>query len=206
MIRYALIGTLLFLGFITIFAPASLLKLAVEKNSAAKLIDPRGTIWQGQGQLRVSNVPLGRLEWDFQATTILRGAPSYQWSLSQPAGRLNGLAGVDFSQVFIETAGNLSADSVNEWLSSYDIHLSGAFDIAPTKIVVSQADGAISSLDGQISWSGGRVRYQLSGLLHETTLPAMNAYLQINANTQAEAVVYADNTETPLLIAVQGAN
>ena len=206
MIRYALIGTLLFLGFIAVFAPASLLKRVVEQYSSGEIIDPRGTVWRGQGQLLIANIPLGTIEWGIQATSILQGVLSYQWTLSQQSWHLNGQAGADFSEVFIDAAGNLTADSVNQWLSIYDIHLTGDFDIAPTKIVLQQTDGSISHVEGQIRWSGGRVRYQLSGLLHETTLPAMNAYLKINANAEAEAVVYADNIETPLLVAVQGAN
>lgn len=206
MIRYVLIGTLLFLGFIAGFAPASLLKIAVEQYSNFEIIDPRGTVWRGQGELLVTNVPLGTIEWGVQPTSILQGALSYQWALSQQSWHLDGHAGVNFSEVLIDVTGNLSAESVNEWLRIYDIHITGDFDIAPTKVVMQQTDGSLSHVEGQVRWSGGRVRYQLSGLLHEATLPAMTAYLQVNANAEAEAVVYADNLETPLMVAVQGAN
>ena len=60
--RYLIIGSLLFLGFAIGFAPAGLLDRALSANTPADLIEPRGTLWRGQGQLITPQLALGQLD------------------------------------------------------------------------------------------------------------------------------------------------
>jgi hypothetical protein len=55
--------------------------------------------------------------------------------------------------------------------------------------------GVPRSAAGEISWSGGTVRYTLSGQSSSSTLPPLIAYL----GDGVEAVVFAQNAQTPLI-------
>lgn len=204
MIRYVLVGLVLFIGFAVSFAPATLLKPLIENNTQARLSALRGSVWQGQAQLQVKQIALGQLDWDLQIASILQASPRYNWSLDRQGWQLTGIAGADFNNLRITANGAVQASAVNEWLSAYDITLSGSFDIINLMLAADHNGAVLSQVDGQIYWSGGRVRYILSGLLSETTLPEMTAYLNLNAQGMPQAIVYAQENESPLLIASQG--
>ena len=206
MIRYAFIGLVLFIGFAVSFAPATLLKPLIEQSTQARLTALHGSLWRGQAQLQVGQIALGQLNWDLQLVTLLQASPSYTWSLDERGWRLEGVVGVDFSHANFTANGTVEVAAVNDWLSAYDISLGGSFDITDLNLIAAHSDAVLSHADGQIFWSGGRVRYILSGLLSETTLPPMTAYLNLNQQGLLEVIVYAQNNETPLVIAAQGRN
>jgi len=206
LIRYIVIGLALFLGFGLAFAPAGILARLVQANAPARVIDPQGTLWRGQGQLSLNHVPVGSITWDFDLGSLLRAAPGYRWTLEREEEQINGFTGLGFSSIDAAFQGRFNARSLNEWLRTYDIFLSGTFDIAPSSLTFSRQANHISRLDGQINWSGGLVRYTLSGLLNEATLPPMRAILRLSEQGVAEAAVYAQDQRTPLLVASLGEN
>lgn len=204
MIRYVLVGVLLFLVFAVSFAPAGLLDRVISSSTEADLVEPQGTVWQGRGQLVVGGVSLGNVVWDFVGTSLLRATPTYAWSLTQPAWQLQGTAGIGFSNAQLSAAGLIQASATNTWLRAYDISLNGDFSIAPTEATFNHRNRQITAVDGELNWSGGTVRYTLSGVLREATLPPLTAILDMNNDDLPEAVVFAEGQQTPLLIATLG--
>ncbi len=209
MVRYVLTGFVIFLVCAIIFAPAGLIDRVIDNQPGVALTDTRGTLWQGTGNISVEvnrNTQLnGTLSWDFNWLSLISLAPTYQWTLSRSDVSLSGTAGVTTSGQVMGVQGNLEAAVLNEFLAIYYIVLSGDFSISPSKILRAH-HGQITDIQGQIDWSGGRVRYTLAGILHEAQLPAMTAYLEPNASRQPAATVFAQGGSTPLIIASIGEN
>lgn len=206
MIKYLFIGLIVFLIVAISVAPAGILNRIVSQTNVAELAHSRGSVWQGQADLMVQNTPLGQLNWDFEGTSLFKLQPTYQWTLQQEHWQLAGRAGSSMDLANLEISGEIDAQAANQWLAPYDISTSGNFSVQPTMISIAHNATMPQSLDGQIDWSGGLVRYTLSGLLSEANLPPLVAYLETNPAGEPQATVYAQNNQTPLLIATIGAN
>lgn len=204
--RYFIVGLLVFLGFAIRLAPADILDRLLTTNTPAKLIRTQGTLWQGHGELLFAQTNIGKVTWHFQPSALFRAIAKYSWTLNQSEWQLAGIAGVTFSHVQFEVDGNVTQDMLNRFLQPYDIDLQGGIEISPTRLTIELETERVQELEGQIDWQGGRVRYTLSGLLRETILPPMTGYLSINDNGQPQAIVYAQNQQTPLIIASLEAN
>lgn len=199
--RYVVVGLLVFLAFGISLAPASLVGSLLSTNSQAHLIETRGSLWRGQGQLFVAQSNLGLASWVFQSSGLFRGSAAYEWTLQQNQLSLSGDAEVDFSEAMIQAEGNIDANTINDWLRPYDITIRGAVSIVPSQLKIDLNSKRINFLDGQLDWQGGLVRYTLSGLVREAVLPAMTGYLSINDQGQPQAIVYAVDEQTPLIVA-----
>ncbi len=204
MIRYLLAGVLLFLGFSVAFAPAGLLDRLLEAGGQADMTDTRGTVWQGQANLLVNGLPLGTVNWDFAATSLLQLQPGYDWRLEGDGKQLNGYSAAGFNSLQTQAQGNIDNSAVNPLLRPYDIFVSGQFVLQPTSVALQTDSSQITQLDGQIDWSGGLVRYTLSGILRESTLPPLSAFLSMSAAGSPEAIVYVSGQQTPVMIATLG--
>ena len=198
--RTILFGLLLFLGFAVLFAPAGLVRLVFEQIEGASLTHPAGTIWNGRGQIRLHDKPLGRLEWNLHPTTILQGTLSYEFTLfgtATPGGTLAQLAGtanVGFNRsLAMKMSGSVSAEFVNRYLAPYDMMISGNLNLTNAEFTLNL--GVPQSAAGQVTWSGGPVRYILSGRSFSGNLPPLVAYL----GKGPEATVFAQNGEIPLI-------
>jgi len=192
--RTLLLGILLFVGFAVAFAPAGLLRLAFDQIDGVTLTHPTGTIWHGHGQILLQESPLGTLEWDLKPSTVLRGTLSYDFALVDMGHKLTGSANVGIDGAFaLQVSGKVSADLVNRFLAPYDMMISGELSLTDAGLTVS--GGVAQSADGQIAWSGGPVRYILSGRSWTSDLPPLVAYL----GEGAEATVFEQNGQTPLI-------
>ncbi len=202
--KYLLIGLLVFLGVMVVFAPAGLIDRALEQTPALDMVDARGTVWMGQGQILSQGVTLGHLTWDFQPASLLSLSPTYAWQLNENTTRLSGTASSDGQIATITSLGQVDADYLNQWLSAYDIELTGVIDVDIETLELILDPSQLRDARGELAWSGGLVRYTLSGRLSEADLPPLTAYLQ-NESEGPQAVVYAQGNQTPLLFASQGA-
>jgi hypothetical protein len=206
MIKYLLIGLLVFLLVAISVAPAGIMNRIVSQTSMAELTHSRGSVWQGQADLLVQNNHLGQLNWDFEGTSLFQLQPTYQWSLQQAHWQLSGRAGSSLDLAHLEISGDIDAQAANQWLQPYDIRTSGQFVLQPTTISMAHNTTLPQSVEGQLDWSGGMVRYTLSGLLSEANLPPLVAYLDTNPAGDPQATVFARDDQTPLLIASVAAN
>ena len=206
MIKYVLAGLLVFVLAAIAAAPAGIVDRLVSQSDTAELTHSRGSLWRGQADLLVEDNHLGQVNWDFNVGSLFRLQPTYQWTLTQTNWQLAGLAGASFREAEINVSGDVDAQAVNQWLAPYDITTSGTFSILPTQILLPHNTPLPSAFAGQINWTGGLVRYTLSGQLSEATLPPLVAYLDMNETNEPQATVFAENDQTPLMIATLGAN
>ncbi len=203
--RYFILGILVFIAFAVAFAPARLVDRALDQVPQVDLIDPRGTLWTGLGDLVFRGVPVGRVEWQFDKTSPLALAPTYAWRLSDTAVNLEGSSGISTEAAHLEVRGQFLADFINAYAREYDIHIEGDFTVRDTAVRFDPADRTIIDLDGQIDWTGGRVRYTLGGQLRETQLPPLTAHLGVDPSGSPQAMVFEDGGKVPLMTASQGA-
>ena len=200
MLKYILVGLLVFVVCLIAFAPASLVDRALREIPDADLINPRGTLWQGEGGLVIAGANRGTVTWDLRAWSALLANPTVDWVISDTNLNLTGVVATGIKTHDLNASGSAQASVLNEWLEQYQIFLGGHFTIQPTELIVNH-DRTVQHLEGQIDWTGGAVRYTLSGLLHETQLPPLTAYLDQNAQNMPIATVYAQGESTPLLLA-----
>jgi hypothetical protein len=192
--RTILWGVLLFLGFSVAFAPAGLMRVAFNQINGVTLTDPTGTIWHGRGQILLQEQPLGALDWDLRPSKVLSGELSFDFDLVDPGHTITGLASLGIGRTFaVRVSGTVSADLVNRFLAPYDISISGGLSLTGAGLTL--AGGAPVCASGNIMWSGGPVRYTLSGRTLTRELPPLVAYL----GDGAEATVFEQNGQTPLI-------
>jgi len=197
MIKTLVIGLLLFLLFAIVFAPASLLRTLVPASSGVELLEPSGTLWDGAADLYLAGQPAGRLGWDFDAATLLRGALGYDVALAGPEHDLTGAVNLYPGAGEATLQGRASAGFANRWLTAYDIAIAGelTFREAHVRIPYDFAVTGSGSSSGNLAWTGGPVRYILSGRSYAGDLPPLVAYL----GEGLETVVIPENGQTPLL-------
>lgn len=201
MIKYVLAGLLVFVIAAIAAAPAGIVDRLVSQSGTAELTHSRGSLWRGQADLLIENNHLGQVNWDFDVSSMFKLQPTYQWTLTQANWTLAGMAGAGFTEAEFNVSGEIDAQAVNQWLAPYDIVTSGTFTVLPTRVLLPHNTAVPSDFAGQVNWTGGLVRYTLSGLLGEATLPPLVAYLDLNDNDEPQAIVFAQNDQTPLLIA-----
>jgi len=191
--RTLLIGAGVFLVLLVVFAPAGLLRGALPQAGPVQLLDLRGSVWQGSARLLLSGQPLGTLGWRLRPVTILQGRLGYHLSLKGSEADLDGQVAAGTGASAAQLSGRLDAAPVNRELARYDIELSGSFELLDTRL---EFDGPRpAAAGGELRWSGGPVRYRLSGRLWTGTLPPLNGFL----GPGPEAVVYPQGGSTPLL-------
>ena len=197
MIRYVVVGLLLFLGFAVAFAPASLVGTALPERSGVQLLTPSGTVWRGRAELLAGGQPAGALTWRFRPVTILQGTLGYDVTLDGPEHGLAGRVAAGPGALSLRLDGQAEATFVNRWLGPYDIAISGPLSVAGLEATVPYRAPAEGRTAGTVEWAGGMVRYRLGRRVHDGSLPPLVAYL----GEGLEAVVYPQGGQTPLLTA-----
>lgn len=194
--RKLAVGALLVLGFAIAFAPAGLVRVALEPVRDVSLLEPTGTLWRGHGQLTSQGVPLGRLSWDLRPVTILSGALGYDFSLAGQDLDLQGTvsAGIDQS-VAVQASGRVGSTFVNELLAPYAMRITGPMEL--DGVGLRFVDQRPTEAGGTAQWQGGPVSYRLSGRNYHTALPPMQAEL----GPGPEAIVRQQDQPQPLILA-----
>lgn len=195
--RTALIGLLLVVVFAVAFAPATLLTMVFPAEGGVELLQPQGTLWEGNADLYLAGQPAGQADWDFQPASLLRGRLGYQLRLAGPDHSLQGLLSAGFGAARVDLAGRLGAGFANQWLGAYDIAITGdlALEDVQARIPYDFRASGDGTSSGSLRWAGGPVRYRLAGRDFTGELPPLVAYL----GDALEAVVYPEEGETPLL-------
>ena len=198
MARYILLGIVFFIGLVVSMAPAGLIVGPLNEQSPVTLVNSRGTVWQGQAELVVQGRSLGILRWSVSPTRLFMAQLQADWQLDQTLSQINGEASWD-GQSAVTAAGSIDAQSINKWLDLYDIYLEGDFRVNQFAVKLDSSGKQLEKVDGQIHWSGGLVRFGLSGILHEKTLPPMDATFE-TLEGEVRGVVKEQGQNTPLMI------
>jgi len=199
--KYFFVGTLIFLCVAIALAPARIVSRILEDVDGIDLLDPQGTVWRGNGLLLVQGERFGQLVFSFRPASLLALTPEYDWALEHPAGPLEGQASADTKTIYATINGTFAAAAINPWLAPYDINLSGDFTLENLSLSSPHGAAYPSSAEGVITWSGGRTRYTLGGLLREQQLGSLRAVFAPNEDGEVGAIVSQANDAVPLIVA-----
>ena len=185
--RYALVGLLLVFFFMSARAPATLVSSFLPDGAAVILRDARGLLWSGRGTLHFSNTattgtlkgrPLGEIEWRIAPGALLRGELGLNLRWLAHGQDLTGEIRVGRKRYRLRIDGELDASQLRTLLEPYHIRLGGRLRLESVALEAPHHEElAHSALAGRIDWSGGDVRYRLSGRDHDTRVAPLTARL-----------------------------
>lgn len=208
---------MLFLGFAIAFAPASIATNLLEQNAGAnaplKLIQPAGTLWQGSGQLMNAGYPFGQLSWQAKPSALLSGkvGADVQLALADPTtagggGQLKGNITSSSSHTALDLSGTVAGSWVSQWLAEYEVNIGGELSTENLEATLDPNDYLRTlSATGDLTWSGGLVRYRIGNTLANQRLEPMRAVIQgdMGTNEGILAEVFGQESYPLLLLAVQ---
>ncbi|MEM7220070.1 MAG: type II secretion system protein N [Pseudomonadota bacterium] len=161
--------------------PARLLSDALPTGQAA-LLEPRGTLWSGSGIVLANGQRVGRVHWSFAPSALLSLRAAYDLELTEADMALTGraAAAADGTLTLRALQGNVGPDMLARLLARYDISPTGTLAIERLDLSnIQPTSGSLAGVeaDGRATWSGGDVRYVLSGYANQIDLPALQAQI-----------------------------
>ena len=195
--RYALLGVLALVACIVYLAPATLLSMALGDQRPTQLTQVRGTIWEGAATLEHEGQPLGSISWQFDAGGLAHGEANFDWRLAGAGHTLSGLARFGLAGLHCSAAGTVSGAAMRRILAPYWIETTG--DVGIEHIGADVTYGLrLQSMVGELSWSGGEVRYRLAGEHYRMVLPPLAGMLE-TVDAEPTLTVFAQGVDAPLL-------
>lgn len=196
-LRYLLLGLVAFLGFAVYMAPATLVRSIIGDSGPVVLAELQGRLWRGGASVLYQSYPVGQLEWSFDPGALLEGAVGFDWELIDPGHTASGQAHVGLRRMTLAATGTLYAASIDRTLEPYYIEAGGELNIARLYADFTH-DLSSLAIEGELSWSGGDVRYRLSGRQHRATLPALFATIE-TTDGEPTLTARAEAIEAPLV-------
>ena len=195
--RYLAVGFIVFLFIVIAAIPAGIVARALENIKGLSLVEPRGTLWTGQAHLLIQGRRIGILKWDLIPVSFLSLTPTVVWTLQEKRlsfeGRVSGI-----EPVTITASGNLDMVLLAPLLKPYDLIVPGTIAAEQVSITFFPETHQFTRTSGKLRWSGGQVRYILSGQRSDAILPPMVADLT-TINNQPIADIYAEGEPTQLM-------
>lgn len=174
---------LLVIGIALWQAPARLATNALAQGAGdIKLLAPRGTLWNGSGQLLINGESVGDVAWQVVPAKLLTLEAAVSWQVRNADYALQGLASLGQQETvnLRETSGVIRESFLRKTLQRYDIFPAGDLTIKTLDITNLQLNEAGNwpknvHAEGLVQWTGGAVSYRLAGTDFDVNLPAMDA-------------------------------
>lgn len=196
--RYLFVGVMVLLAVVVYAAPASLLKQPLNANPNLQVQQLQGTLWNGSGAVRVNNLNLGTLRWQFAPGRLLQAQAAFNYTLQGNNLDLSGTAGRGVSRWLLDANGAVQDALVNQALAPYEIRMTG--DLAVQTLALAAAGQRVAELTGNVAWPGGPVSYPAPGGQATRALPALRAELTLDGdNSEPLANVHSESVNYPLL-------
>lgn len=197
-LKYLLIGLTTFALFAIVFAPASIVTGALQRVPGTTATGTSGTLWSGSTTLIAQGARLGNLDWSLAPTELIRGRIGYDITLTEATHSVEGRITSSVNAAEGDFTGRISALAIDDLLRRYDIALPGEFIIDHLNASLTHGE-RLPMLDGEIHWTGGAVRWRMSGRSFAKTLPPLVAFVD-SATGTPKMTVYEPNDDTPLLL------
>lgn len=195
--RYALVGILALVACIVYMAPATLLAMALGDEGPTRLTQVRGSIWDGAAALEHEGQSLGLLSWQFDAGGLAHGEANFDWRLASIGHTLSGGARLGLAGLHCSAAGTVSGATMRRILAPYWIETAGDVGIERIGADITY-DLHLQAVVGELSWSGGEVRYRLAGEHYQMVLPPLSGMLE-TVDAEPTLTVFAQDVDAPLL-------
>lgn len=202
--RYALVGILALVACIVYMAPATLLAMILGDEGPIGLTQVRGSIWDGAAALEHQGQSLGSLSWQFDAGGLAGGEANFDWWLESPGHTLSGGARLGLAGLRCSAAGTVSGTTMRRILAPYWIETAGDIGIERINTDITY-DLHLQTMAGELSWSGGEVRYRLAGEHYQMVLPPLSGMLE-TVDAEPTLTVFGRDVDAPLLFIRLGAD
>ena len=198
------VGILALLGFVVYTAPATLLGAALGDKGPARLTQVQGSIWDGAAAAEYAGQSLGALTWRFDAGGLAEGDVAFDWQLAGAGHALSGSARFGLAGLQCEATGTVRGATMRRILAPYWIEAQGDVGIERIRADLTY-DLHPRNMAGELSWSGGEVRYRLAGEHYQMVLPPLTGVLETD-NTEPALTVFGEGVPAPLLQVRLGAD
>ena len=192
-----LLGLVFFLSFLVIFLPASSIRLVTNAIPAIDFSTTEGSIWNGNGRLRVSKLYVGLLRWSVDPVQLVFGKLAFEWVLEDQSHTFGGSATIRLGGMAFSFDGLIEAETINRVLAAYNMNLNGTLHLRSVKATINKSEGRIR-IQGDMRWDGGTVQYRMSNQRFQTELPALLGELQMVEGVPS-MTVRSETDNTPLL-------
>ena len=161
-------GTLAFVILLIVIAPAALIQ-QFESIPHVSLESTQGTIWHGNADTFLEQQHIGILGWRVRTSDMIKGKLTVDLTLERDGVSLVGVSTSQFDTQEISINGEIGSRFVNIFALAYDISLSG--DLMFNDVIVRvNHENQIESVEGNLTWNGGPVRFKLANVMHEVDL------------------------------------
>ncbi len=195
--RLAWVGAaIVFLMALLVMAPAALLPQFFSIPHV-KLENTEGTIWHGNAETFFDDQHIGLLVWHVRPLGLINGKLTVNFTLERDGVSLAGVSTSRLDNHEISLVGDVSSRFVNVFTLAYDIRLSGNLSVNDVRIRAN-SERQVESVEGDLTWNGGPVRFKLANVLHEVTLEPVLGTLTQDASFVV-LNVRRTRTQTPVL-------
>ena len=188
MLKYFLVGVVVFIGVAVAFLPATLVPPALDSLPDVSLTAPAGTLWRGTGELQVRDQEqvqqnFGRLTWDFQPLSLFRLTPTYDVTLQDLTMQIS----YGFSGAALKVAGEVPLRLFQPWLDPHQISLGGRLKSQSVDVLLDpQQPWTTLYIEGVLDWTGGPVSYFIAQNQTNAILPPLQVRLRSREDVAGE--------------------
>jgi len=180
----------LILCFAILRAPASLIERIVDNQlqSSIQFSSSAGTLWQGSGTISLNGFIDSDLSWSIPLQDILTLNPKVLWTIEGVGLNLKGETSLLYQGSKTIAKGQIYSTLLNNAFTPYDVFLDG--DLLIKKISITnqiEENFKITSLTGDLHWTGGPIRYVLS----QTPITVISPFFQLNLSDQTGGLIHA---------------
>jgi general secretion pathway protein N len=196
----ALVGVFVFIGVIIAMAPATLLVVLAGDRIQIPGVNNfalNGTVWNASGQLQVRELPPLDFSWKLSPLSAATGTAATLLTVQSEGlnSQANGRFRHDGGEVR-DLSVAVTGEFLNHLMRQYGLELSGDFDLEGVNVDFDQQ--WLTSLEGSLMWSGGRVHVQTPQDFYTAELPPLKATLNL-AGDRIELPIVDAMTEEPLI-------
>lgn len=167
-------------------------------NSASEinLSNFDGVFWQGSVSIAINRLPMGKVHWEMQPSTLVDGHLGAYLTFKGPFHDFSGLFSGNFEYLQIsQLDGQIQAEAITPFSSAYGLYPDGTLSIRDINIEIQR--GWLTQLTGELSWDGGSFQYRNMDAKATYPLPPLTGLLSL-----AESVVTFEVLQTQGSLAV----
>lgn len=183
---YAGVAALTFIGFLIVYAPASLawslIKADVDRAVPdLEVLGVDGSVWSGNAALRYREFPPANLTWSLRPTSLPEG-PGARIDLTLEGEGLRAAGTGNTTRTFasVDAAGVIDSSYINPVSVRYGLTFPGEVNIQKLRL---RSDLTwFQSAVGTATWGGGTVLVESAAGAQAFTLPALDGTLSMNGS------------------------
>jgi len=206
---FGLIAFVTFCSFVVIFAPASLVWRAAEKEVIQNVPDLHtlrvgGTVWSGEAELAYRQFPTSTLNWAIAPMSLFKARLDNQLSLNGEGHEFN--AGVQIAEQFGQLTslqGFVDAEYINRVSQPRGLTFSGRVDIQ--NMAITSDLRWVQAATGRIYWPGGKIisRTRVAGT-RVFDLPALTGDISLKGDDINLNLHHNSNTVVDIFLKPDG--